>query len=315
MPFIKLTVLEKRRVLTLIACLLLAIMAWLFMALNNKYDYTAKTVLIFKDFPQKRAFHPLQSDTVDLQVRGTGWQLLFARLRINPQSILLSLSQLNNKNFIVSSEQLNNINQQLGSSQKVIAVVPDTLYFDFTQRTVKRVPIKLIQKIGFIKQFGIASEVKLTPKYVTISGPIEELNKINIWTTDTLKLDKVNANISKRVNMQHSHLKNVSIFPTSVQVNLNVDEFTEKTVDVPLRLINNRYYNNIKLYPKKVKVTFLVALSNYAQIDESFIEATVDVDEWQNLKRNQFTVKLNQFPDYCKLVKVVPSKIDFIVEK
>jgi len=315
MPFIKLTQIEKRRVLSLLACLVLAVGAWLFMALNNKYVYTAKTVLIYKNFPQKRAFHPLQSDTVDLQVEGTGWQLLFARLRINPQSISVSLNQLNTKEFVVFSDQLYNVNKQLESSQKVISVKPDTLYFDFTKRTVKRVPIRLVQRVEFVKQYGISSEILLTPKFVTVTGPIEELEKINSWSTDTLKLSNVQSSAKARVWMQHSTHKNVSIFPSSVEVKLPVDEFTEKTVEVPLKIVNNRNYNSIKLYPKKVKVTFLVALSNFAQVDESFITATVDADEWQNLHHNQFTVKITQFPNYCKLISVYPSKVDFIVEK
>ena len=102
MPFIKLTNIERKRFLVFIACLLLAIAGWLFQALNNKYVYTAKTVLVYKNFPQKKAFHPLQSDTVDLQVEGSGWQLLFARLRIKPQSISISLEKLNNRNFILT---------------------------------------------------------------------------------------------------------------------------------------------------------------------------------------------------------------------
>lgn len=315
MPFIKLTKIEKRRVLSLMACLVLAVGAWLFMALNNKYVYTAKTVLIYKNFPQQRAFHPLQSDTVDLQVEGTGWQLLFARLRINPQSISVSLNQLNIKEFVVFSDQLYNVNKQLESSQKVISVKPDTLYFDFTKRTVKRVPIKLIQKVDFAKQYGVSSEILLNPKFVTVTGPIEELEKINSWSTDTLKLKNVQSSAKARVWMQHSIHKNVSIFPSSVEVKLPVDEFTEKTIEVPLKIINNRNYNSIKLYPKKVKVTFLVALSNYDQVDEGFITATVDADEWQSLHHNQLTIKITEFPDYCKLISVYPSKIDFIIEK
>ncbi|MCZ4244881.1 CdaR family protein [Pedobacter punctiformis] len=315
MPFIKLTQIEKRRVFSLLACLVLAVAAWLFMALNNKYVYTAKTVLIYKNFPQKRAFHPLQSDTVDLQVEGTGWQLLFARLRINPQSIAVSLNQLNSKEFIVFSDQLYNINKQLESSQKVISVKPDTLYFDFTKRTVKRVAIKLIKKIDFTKQYGISSDILLNPKYVTVTGPIEELDKITEWSTDTLKLSNLQNNATVRVPMQHSTHKNVSIFPSTVEVKLPVDEFTEKTIEVPLKIINNRNYNSIKLYPKKIKVTFLVALSNYEQVDESFIQASVDADEWSNLHHNQFTVKITEFPDYCKLINISPSKIDFVVEK
>lgn len=315
MPFITLTKIEKRRVFSLLACLLLAIAAWLFMALNNKYVYVAKTVLVFKNSPTKRAFYPLQSDTIDLQVEGTGWQLLFARLRINPPSVSVSLSQLNTKDFIVFSDQLFNINRQLESTQKVISVKPDTLYFDFTKRVVKKVPVKLIDKLGFAKQYGRSSDVILNPKYVKVAGPLEELSKITFWPTDTLKQDKIQNSITARVALQHSIHKNVSIYPSSVEVKVPVDEFTEKTIEVPLKIINNRSYNSIKLYPKKVKVTFLVALSNYDQVDESFITATIDVDEWKDLGHHQFTVKITEFPDYCKLVSVKPSKIDFIVEK
>ncbi|WP_316736521.1 YbbR-like domain-containing protein [Pedobacter aquatilis] len=315
MPFIKLTQIEKRRVISLIACLLLAIAAWLFMALNNKYEYTAKTVLIYKNFPQKRAFHPSQSDTVDLKVEGTGWQLLFARLRINPQSISVSLNQLNRRDYVVLSDQLYGINKQLESSQKIISVKPDTLYFDFTKRSTKKVNIKLVQNIDFVNQYGISNDIKLTPEQVTVTGPIEELQKIEAWNTDTLKLVKVQNNATVRVALQHSTLKNVNIFPSIVEVKLPVDEFTEKTVEVPIKITNNWNYNSIKLYPKKVKVTFLVALGNYEQVDENFITATVDADEWQKLNHHQLTVNVSQFPNYCKLVKIVPAKIDFVVEK
>lgn len=315
MPFIRLTQIEKRRVFTLLACLFLAIAAWLFMALNNKYIYTAKTVLVFKNTPIRRAFYPLQSDTVDLQVEGTGWQLLFSRLRISPPSISVNLSQLNTKDFITFSDQLYNVNRQLESTQKVISVRPDTLYFDFTKRTVKKVPINLVSKLDFISQYGISSDIILNPKYVKVAGPAEELSKITIWPTDTLKLNKIQGSTTVRVGLQHSIHKNVSIYPSSVEVKLPVDEFTEKTIEVPLKISNNKNYNSIRLYPKKVKVTFLVALGNYSQVDENFITAMVDVNEWRDLAHKQFTVKITAFPDYCKLININPSKVDFVVEK
>ncbi|MDY0906822.1 YbbR-like domain-containing protein [Pedobacter sp. CFBP9032] len=315
MPFIRLTQIEKRRVFTLLACLFLAIAAWLFMALNNKYIYTAKTVLVFKNTPIRRAFYPLQSDTVDLQVEGTGWQLLFSRLRISPPSISVNLSQLNTKDFITFSDQLYNVNRQLESTQKVISVRPDTLYFDFTKRTVKKVPINLVSKLDFISQYGISSDIILNPKYVKVAGPAEELSKITVWPTDTLKLSKIQGSTTARVGLQHSIHKNVSIYPSSVEVKLPVDEFTEKTIEVPLKISNNKNYNSIRLYPKKVKVTFLVALGNYSQVNENFITAMVDVNEWRDLAHKQFTVKITAFPDYCKLININPSKVDFVVEK
>ena len=315
MPFIKLTKIERKRFVQLITCVVFAVAAWLFMALNNKYVYTAKTQLIYVDEPQKKAFKPLQPDTVDLQVEGTGWQLLFSRLRINPQSITVSLEKLNSKSFILFSEQLPQVNKQLETSQKIISVKPDTLYFDFSKRTNKRVPVKLLAKFSFVKQYGVASQTRLTPSYVNISGPLDELSKINEWFTDTLKLSDLQNSTSARVALKKNSSNNISIYPSSVGVKVNVDEFTEKTVDVPLKVINNNDYYDIKLYPKKVAITFLVALSSYKEVDEDFIEAVVDVNEWKQLDHHKLTVKINRFPDYCKLVSIVPNKVNFIIEK
>ncbi|MNV84457.1 hypothetical protein D3C71_1783310 [compost metagenome] len=115
--------------------------------------------------------------------------------------------------------------------------------------------------------------------------------------------------------MIQNKMKNVNIFPTSVEIKLPVDEFTEKTIEVPLKVINNKEYYDVKLYPKKVKITLLVALSKYAQINEEFIEAVVDMNEWKIFEHDELTVKLTRFPDYCRLVKIQPAKIDFIIEK
>ncbi|MDB5019020.1 MAG: hypothetical protein JWQ28_147 [Pedobacter sp.] len=315
MPLIKLTKIERKRFLTVISCLLLAIFGWLVMALNNKYVYTAKTVLVYKNFPQNKAFHPLQSDTVDLQVEGTGWQLLFARLRVNPPSISIGLDKLNNKDYILFSEQLSNVNSQLETSQKIISVKPDTLYFDFSKRKVKRVPVKLISSLNFAKQFGIADDIEITPNYVTVSGPQREIDKIKEWRTDTLKIDNMQNTTVTRIGMMQNKLKNVIIFPGSAEIKIPVDEFTEKTLELPLKVINNPEYYSVKLYPKKVKVTFLVALSSYQQINEEFMEASVDLSEWKDMHHQQLTIKLTRFPEFCKFVKMSPEKIDFIIEE
>ena len=143
----------------------------------------------------------------------------------------------------------------------------------------------------------------------------KELAKITYWSTDTLKLNDLQHTTNTRVAIKQNDLNNISIYPASISVKIPVDEFTEKTIELPLKVINNTEFLNIKLYPKRVKVTFLVALSNYQEVNEDFIEAVVDVNEWKQLKHQSFTVKITRFPDYCKLINVMPNKINFIIEK
>jgi len=315
MPFIKLTKLEQKRFGAVVICILCAVGAWLFLALNKKYPYTVQTELLYKDEPQGKAFKALQPDTVDLKVEGTGWQLLFARLRIKPPSITVSLQKLNSRSYVVFSEQLDQINKQLESSQKVISIKPDTLFFDFSKRTNKRVPLKLISKLTFAPQYGIAKEIKLTPSYVNISGPHEELEKIHIWHTDSLTLTDIKSNIDTRVNILKNVLGNVSIYPNNIGVKIPVDEFTEKTVEVPLAILNNKEYHDVKLYPKKIKVTLLVALSNYAKATEDNLKAAIDLNEWKLQKHSKLSVKITQMPEFSKLVSIEPRNVDFIIEK
>lgn len=315
MPFIKLTKIERKRFVIFIICFICAVGAWLFMALSNKYVYMAKTEIIYKDEPINKAFKSLQPDTVSLQIEGTGWQLLFSRLRINPQSITVSLEKLNKRNFISFSEQLPQINKQLETSQKIISIKPDTLYFDFSKRTNKRVPLKLISDLSFVKQYGISDPVKLTPAYVNISGPQDELAKIKVWYTDTLRLTDIRNSITTRVNIFKNNSNNISIYPKNVGIKIPVDEFTEKTLEIPLTVINNTDFYDIKLYPKKVKVTFMVSLSSFNKIGEDFFKATVDMNEWKDLKHDKLNVQITRFPEYCKIVNIFPGKVNFIIEK
>ncbi|CAN5337117.1 hypothetical protein BH09BAC6_BH09BAC6_14360 [soil metagenome] len=107
----------------------------------------------------------------------------------------------------------------------------------------------------------------------------------------------------------------MSVYPKSVLVTLPVDEFTEKTLLIPVKLINNRNYYDVKLFPLKVKVTFTTTLSRYAETDEDFFEATADLDFWKQHGYTVLPVAITKIPPYCKIIRIEPRNIDFIVRK
>lgn len=315
MPLIKFSQSERRRLSLFFICLTFALGAWLFFALSNSYIYQARTLVRFVNFPQNKAFHSLQSDTVKLQIEGTGWQLLFSRLRISPRSIDIDLKDLNKQTFVNLSDQLGYINRQFSSTQKIVYIMPDTLYFDFSSRAIKKVPLKLISNIQFIKQYGVSDSVLITPSHVTVTGPKEDLAKIKFWSTDSLKRQDVAGSISSKVLLKRPGKANINIYPAMAEVKIPVAEFTEKSIEIPIRVINNRTFYDVKLLPEKVKITFMTALSNYSKIDRDYFEATVDLNNWTEKAYKQLPVKLARFPKYCKLIRVEPQNVDFIIQK
>ena len=315
MPLIKFSQTERRRISMFFICLGVAVAAWLFFALSNSYVYQARTLVRFVNFPQNKAFHSLQSDTVKLQIEGTGWQLLFSKLRISPQSVDIDLKDLNKQTFINLSDQLGYINQQFSSTQKIVYIQPDTLYFDFSSRAIKKVPVELVGDLQFQKQYGISDSVTIRPAYVTITGPKNDLSKIKVWKTDSLNVKNVNANINTRLPFKRPSMANINIYPSYAEVTVPVAEFTEKTIEISIKVGNNRNYRDINLLPEKVKITFMTALGNYSKIDRDYFEATVDLDKWSERSYKQLPVILTRFPAFCKLVKIEPQVVDFIIQK
>src|SRR5215216_2073284 len=110
MAIIKLSVTERRRISVFLTCVVLAVCAWLVVAFSSTYTYTAKKIIRYKNVPLKRSFHSLQSDTIEAVVKGTGWQMLFARLDEKNTTITVDLRSLENHPYVALSAQLALIN-------------------------------------------------------------------------------------------------------------------------------------------------------------------------------------------------------------
>jgi YbbR domain-containing protein len=315
MALVKLSATERRRLSAFFTCLVLAALAWLFTNLAGTVKFGVKIVLNYKNAPQKRAFHALQPDTVTTMLQGTGWQMLFQKMNDQNRVLNIDLRTLENKDYVVLSSQLKQLNEEKEFDQQIVSFNPDTLYFDFSDRATKKVPVKLVTSIKYQHQFAQSNNITVSPSYVTVSGPENVIDKIKSWNTDSLVLDSVNETVKTNLALQAVREGNLSIYPKSVSVKIPVDEFTEKTVQVPVKLVNNHNFYNVKIFPQKVRITFTTSLSKYPEMDEDFFEASADLNLWRQRNYSTLPVKLARFPAYCKIVKIEPQNVDFIIRK
>ena len=314
MAIIKLSATEQRRLSAFFTCLVLAAAAWFCITLSNPYNYTVKRVLSYKNIPQKRSFHSLQSDTVDVTIKGTGWQMLYTMMHGSSNVLTADLSSLNTGNYVVLGTQQTQIVDG-NTNHDVVSFNPDTLYFDFLNRMVKRVPVKLLSNINYQQQFAQANTPILRPSYITIVGPTDRLSKITEWDTDSLIVKKAGETIRTRINLQPVNEGNITIYPKAVDVIYPIDEFTEKTLQIPVKLVNNTDFYNVKIFPQKITVTFVTSLRRYAETGEDYFEADADLNLWKNNGYSTLPVKLTRIPPFCKVISVDPQNIDFIIKK
>ena len=144
---------QRRKLSIFLRCILISFLAWTLFAISSDYTFSKKASMSYVNLPENKAFHPLQSDTVTVKLKMTGWKVLMERIRPDTAKIQVDLSGLKTRNFIVFGSQIGFINRQFRQEEQVVAVSPDTLYFDFSKQTQRKVPVKAVHSLTFQKQY------------------------------------------------------------------------------------------------------------------------------------------------------------------
>lgn len=306
---------QKRKLSIFFKCFLISLLGWLLFALSNKYTYTKKAPLVYINEPRAKALRALQSDTVVVRLETTGWQLFFSSILREEIPLQVDLSGLASRQWVLFSNQIGLVNRQFPNNQRVISVSPDTLFFDFTRQSEKRVPIKVVHAVQFANQYGIVGDISTKPEFVTLLGPQEEVSGIKAWETDTLKVDQAKGSVNRLIALKSPNSGNVKVYPHQVEVQIPIGEMTEKILEVPLTALHKSSFRSVRLLPGKVRVTVMVSLDDFPKIDTRDFEVTVDLNEWVDWKVSSLPVVVSKIPDYCKLVSVYPQNIDFFVAR
>lgn len=306
---------QRRKINIFVRCIVISFVAWLLIAISNKYTFTVKAGIEFINIPEKRAFHSLQSDTVSVKIKMSGWDVLISKLNPDTANIQVDLSSLSSRNFIVFSNQIGFINKQFPSNKQVINVSPDTLYFDFSKQTQRKVPVRVPTSLTFKKQYDIIGETRTNPSHITITGPLEDVANIEYLETDSINGKNVHTDIRTIANINKKQRTNITIYPTFTEVMIPVGEVTEKIIEVPVKIENGGKYSSVRIIPSKVILTTMISLKDFSKYSARDFEAIVDVSEWENENVKSLPVIITKSPDFVKIVKIEPQNIDFFVRK
>lgn len=306
---------QRRKLSIFLRCVLISFLAWTLFAISSDYTFSKKASMSYVNLPESKAFHPLQSDTVTVKLKMSGWKVLMERIRPDTAKIQVDLSGLKTRNFIVFGSQIGFINRQFRQEEQVIAVSPDTLYFDFSKQTQRKVPVKAVHNLTFQRQYGIIGATKASPEYVTITGPLEDVASIEYLETDTIKGKDVNTDVRTVAYLNKQQRTNITIYPTFSEIVIPVGEITEKVIELPIKVENGKQYTSVRILPGKVKATILVAVKDYNKWTSRDFEAVVDLEAWKDHNVESLPVILTKVPEFCQVLSIEPQNVDFFVRK
>lgn len=302
--------------------LLVSVILWLLIALSKQYDDQVNYPVRYKNFPESKVLIGDLPDHLQLSVNATGFTLLRFKLssKYLPISFSVNSFKMNrlpgadsSSFFIETRYARENISAQLSSDFTINKISPDTLVFRLSGVVSKKVPVvpDFTYKLG--KQLILKDELSIVPDSVVVSGPDFIIDTLSSIHTQHPDLGLFSKSDEEMVDLQD--IKFVYFKETEVKIGFTIEQFTEKTIQIPVEMINLPPTYRMQSFPRFIQLTCQVGLSNYDKLDATMFRAIVDYNELRDVQSNKLRVVISKQPVFVQAVRFTPKTVEYIIEK
>ena len=289
--------------------LVLAISSSLVGKLTSTYDKDILFKLVITDLPEDKVIYDKSHDSVMLKVRGYGFNL--AKYYFDTPHLNISVKKLKESNYTFLWSQKDNFNDtklSFDSSIELLNISEDSLFFYYDQYISQDKKIKPNVLIDYKSGYDSFKSFSITNDSVTILGPKDILNKIDYIDSELVRLNNVDSDIKIDLNLLMPPYDNLKFDFSSVVYELEVDQYTEEIISVPVTILGNTdiKYN---FFPKELSVKYFISVENYKKTSpmDFRIECIFDKNE------STLVPKLTKKPDFIKKSRLSSNQVQLII--
>lgn len=292
----------------LVVCFVLSLVLWLVIQLSKTYEQPQTVKLVYKVPTGMTLSQPPPSELVAV-VEASGWKLLGSAFRTSKYQLEIDLKAYGSK--IIEREELyQRLSSQLGLP--VVETNRNYLLFSLDSTNTKTVPVVFDNQIQLARDFFLAGPVSITPDSIILTGPKQELAKVDVIKTVPFTAVNVNRSLQADVALIPPENEGVQLNRRSVFISVPVEQFTELefniAVDVPEEL------GEYVVLPKKVKLQCITKLSAARGISESdFTVAVIESEIGKDPNSAYVPLKLIRKPDFIRGTRLSKNAVELFL--
>lgn len=290
-----------------------AALLWLVIKLSANYVVTEPLTLNMKDAPSDLIITN-ETQKINVTLSTSGFELL--NYYFKPSSRRKVDISLEEVPLHKDSEGTYSFSSSFAKEKvaKFLTIEPNEVSFDdnriilnMEQLDSIRVKVTPNLQLSYEKQYNRHGKIQVNPDFVTIYGPKNKLKSIDNVYTQSVEIKNINSNIDIDVPLQLDEMINTN--NKNVNIKVFVEKYTEAIANVK---INNTSQKKLRLFPDKVKVKYIVSLTDYNIInDKSFV---INIDTADILPENNLLpVYLVDYPNNTKITSIEPKEVEYII--
>lgn len=302
--------------------LIISTVLWFLNELEDDYVTRIRYPVQYSHFPEDKVVVGELPSALELEVRGQGFQLLEYKFARNLSPLMLQVSSFDLKaqsragsgEYYIPTQSIEpRLNQELSQNMEILEIIPDTLFFEFTDRISKVVPVEADIEYSFGKQMMLKGNVSIEPDSIEMSGPRSVLDTVDKVRTKYREFSDLTDTLETTVDLKKLH-EQVEYSSEQVDLQIPVEQYTEGDLRKEIAVRNCPDSLVVRTFPSSVKITYLVGLSNYEEVIPELFQVYVDYADVRE-SSDQLKVVVENAPDYLRSYSYTPQKVDYIIER
>ena len=301
----------KSKIISIIFITFFSIVLWVFVSLSGEYFATLKFPVKVSGIEENKSLANQSIKEVQLNLKGQGWQLAQLTFGLSPDFVVNS-----KKNFgeqTVSFKDQVEENPWLSSNLQVLGIEPEKINFSVENITHKKVKIEPKINLDFKPNYGLVSDIVLSPDSVTITGPETIVSKIEKVFTEEKDFAVADRNIIASIPLQKINFIETSLEQTVIK--FNVQKIVDKTFEsilVEIRGVPSS--RQLLLFPVKIDVVLRGGINLLGKLNSSDIKAYVDFSQALNDTLGGIEPYF-EIPPFTTIIDKKPGKLEYIIKQ
>jgi YbbR domain-containing protein len=208
------------------------------------------------------------------------------------------------------------LSAQLKYKNQITAVSPERIVVKLNKLCRKKLPIVPSLDLSFAEQYMQCDRAVVSPDSVMVCGPKGIIDTLSCIRTEKFKAAGLKENTAVNLRLKLP-ARNISVKTAffEAKVTIPVEKFTEKDIEVPLIVRNKPKNMDVKTFPDKIKISCFVALKDFDRVLPDMFSGSVDFDDSQNGSVNMLNVRVDEYPQYVKITRFSPVRVEYIIMK
>lgn len=304
---------QGKELLTFLVFLLLAAGVWCILAINENRERSVQIPIEMVNIPDQTMLLQNMPTHIEARIRDKASVLLSYNIgKIQPIKI-----DFNDHNNLKDAVIINNnslagyAHQQLKATTSILSFTPDSIRVSYTQGQGKRVPVIPSGNVTTLPHCTATDSIYTTPDSVTVYGSVNTLRKIDCVYTEDFEL--LNISDTARHEVKIKEIPQTRIVPDHTTIIVPVEEYTGKTITVPITISNIPDKYAVMTFPSSVQVSFLVPISQYSSVTSDNFLVGNDFSAFEQANGSYAPLIVKSGIKYIRNITLSQDSVEYII--